>query len=76
MSNARTARHARLRVGGPLAAAALILFTLGAAGVSASAPETQPVTVDARGIVHPHGGARPGVVARAIRTSSGTTARS
>jgi len=60
MSNARSARHARLRVGGPLAAAALILFTLGAAGASASAPETQPVTVDARGIVHPHGGARPG----------------
>ena len=60
MSNARSARHAGLRVGGPLAAAALILFTLGAAGASASAPETQPVTVDARGVVHPHGGARPG----------------
>ena len=60
MSNARSPRHAGLRVAGPLAAAALILFTLGAAGASAGAPETQPVTVDARGIVHPHGGARPG----------------
>ena len=60
MSTARSARHAAFRVGGPLAAAALILFTLGAAGVSADAPETQPVTVDARGVVHPHGGARPG----------------
>ena len=47
-------------MGGPLAAAALILFTLGAAGVSADQPETQRVTVDARGVVHPHGGARPG----------------
>ena len=59
MSNARSARYARLRVGGSLAAAALILFTIGAAGASASAPETQPVTADARGVVHPHGGARP-----------------
>jgi len=47
-------------VGGPLAAAALILFTLGAAGVAAASPETQRVTTDARGGVHPHGGARPG----------------
>jgi hypothetical protein len=60
MTTARSARPAPFRVGGPLAAAALILFTLGGAGVAAAAPETQPVTTDARGVVHPHGGARPG----------------
>jgi hypothetical protein len=60
MTTARSARPAAFRVGGPLAAAALLLFTLGAAGVAAAAPETQRVTIDARGIVHPHGGARPG----------------
>src|SRR3954470_14502795 len=60
MSTTRTARPAVFRVSGPLAAAALILFTLGAAGAAAAAPETQPVTTDARGVVHPHGGAKPG----------------
>jgi hypothetical protein len=60
MSTTRSARPAVIRAGGPLTAAALILFTLGAAGVAAAAPETQPVTTDARGVVHPHGGAKPG----------------
>ena len=60
MSSARSARPVTLRVGGSLAAAALILFTLSAAGVAAAAPEIQRVTIDARGIVHPHGGAKPG----------------
>ena len=75
MSIAGSARHAGFRVGGPLAAAALILFTLGAAGVSADQPETQRVTTDARGVVHPRGGARPGG-GSGIRTWSGTTAPS
>lgn len=59
MPNGRSAPHRAIRLARPLAAAAAILFTLGAAGVAAAAPDTRPVTIDARGIVHPHGGARP-----------------
>ena len=45
MSTAGSARHAGFRVGGPLAAAALILFTLGAAGASAE-PAGDPASDD------------------------------
>jgi hypothetical protein len=51
MSNRRPAAHPILRTAGPLAAAAAILLTLGATGVSAARPDDTRSVMDARVVV-------------------------
>src|SRR5436190_10530079 len=64
MSISRPASRRILRTAGPLAAAAAILLSLGAAGVSAARHEEARSLLDIREVVHARGGKDAGHTAR------------